>query len=178
MNGLGVIATLHKITPHAVIAMLAVAVFLSISAPARAAEAPANDDVENAEIIRGDSASVGGNNESATREKGESDHIRSGSSPGENSVWYRWTAWKSGSTEADVCRSDFDSVVAVYTRDSRGELERIADNDDECSSPNPRGGSLVFEAKLEETYWIAVSGYSKASSGDFTLRLRPHLPPE
>lgn len=154
-----------------------------IAAPAHANEtapsnAPANDSFENAEIINGDSDSVGGNNEFATREKGESDHIRSGSSVGRNSVWFRWTAWESGSMKADVCRGGFDNVIAVYTKDSRGEFDQIADNDDECFSPNPRGGSVVFEAELEETYWIAVSGYSKASSGDFILRLRPNLPPE
>ncbi len=54
-----------------------------------------------------------------------------------------------------------------------GKMEKVADNDDGCSARNQRGSSFLFEAELEETYWIAVSGYSKASAGPFTLRLAP-----
>ncbi|MGH3087147.1 MAG: hypothetical protein ACRDSJ_07500 [Rubrobacteraceae bacterium] len=132
---------------------------------------PANDAFEDAIIIRGDSASVVGNNEFATREKGEADHILSGSSLGEASVWYRWTAWRSGMTRADICKSGFDTVLAVYARDDEGDLEQVADNDDGCSSRNHRGSSLTFEAKFQETYWISVSGYSESSTGNFVLSL-------
>lgn len=141
------------------------------------ATAPANDSLERAEIIRGDSASIPGENRLATRESGELDHIKSGSSLGQNSVWFRWTAWTSGSMKADVCRSNFDTILAIYTKDEKGNLDPVADNDDACSSRNIRGSSVVFEARMEETYWIAVSGYSKASNGSFTLRLSPAFPP-
>lgn len=175
---LGVIGVFPRLGSYIVVALLAAVALLSVAGPVEAeGAAPANDTMESAEIISGDSASVSGNNKFATREKGEPDHIRSGSSTGEHSVWFRWTAWESGSMKADVCRGGFDSVVAVYTKDSRGELEKLADNDDGCFSPNARGGSVVFGAEFEETYWISVSGYSKASSGNFLLRLG-HPPPE
>lgn len=179
MSKLGVIGVFPRLGSYVVVALLAAAALFFVAGPVEAeAVAPANDAVENAEIIKGESASVSGNNEFATREEGESDHIRSGSSMGRNSVWFRWTARESGSMKADICRSGFDSVIAVYTKDSRGKLDQIADNDDGCFSSNPRGGSVVFEAKREETYLIAVSGYSKASSGSFVLRLGPNSPPE
>ncbi len=179
MLKLGAIGVFPRLGSYVVVALIAAVAFLYVAGPVEAeGAAPANDAAENAEIINGDSASVSGNNEFATREKGESDHIRSGSSVGRNSVWFRWTAWESGPMKADVCRSGFDNVIAVYTKDSRGEFDQIADNDDGCLSPNLRGGSVVFEAELEKTYWIAVSGYSKVSSGNFVLRLRPYLPPE
>ncbi len=179
MSKLDVIGVFPRLGSYVVVALLAAVALLSVAGPVEAkAAAPANDAVENAEIISGDSASASGNNEFATREEGESDHIRSGSSVGQNSVWFRWTAWESGPMKADVCRSGFDNIIAVYTKDNKGKLDQVADNDDGCLSPNPRGGSVVFEAELEETYLIAVSGYSKASSGDFILRLGPSLPPE
>ncbi len=160
--------------------MFAAVIFFSAVEPVQAADtsAPANDDLKGAKITRGDSSSIRGNNRFATRQEGESDHLLSGSSVGRNSVWYRWTAWRSGPTEADVCRSGLDTVLAVYTKDGEGGMDKVDDNDDGCSARNHRGGSLVFEAKLEETYWISVSGYSKASAGDFILRLAPALPPE
>lgn len=176
LNELGGAAIFPRIGLY-IVAVVAV-IFFSLSGPAEAdTVAPANDAMENATVIRGDSASVSGNNESATRENGESDHIVSGSSMGQNSVWHRWTAWTSGPIKADVCRSNFDAIITVYTKGKEGELEQVADNDDACSAPNPRGGSLGFEAELEKTYWIAVSGYSKASSGNFILKLAD-LPPE
>lgn len=163
------------------VALTLVALFFALQVdPAKAnapANAPANDDFEDARILKGDSASIRGSNEFAARENGESDHIISGSSLGRRSVWYRWTAWESGAVEADVCESDFDAILAVYTRNGDGELEQVADNDDGCRSRNPRGSSLAFEAEFQETYWISVSGYSNASTGTFRLKLSPELPP-
>jgi hypothetical protein len=171
----GASASLRKVIPALAVTMLVTALLLVGAGPARAANAvpPANDAEEKAEVIKGDSLFVRGDNTSATRERGESDHILSGVSVGENSVWYRWTAWKSGPFEVNVCESRPDTVLAVYEKQARGKLKKLADNDDGCFTGNQRGSSLVFEAEFEETYLIAVSGYSKASEGPFTLRLAP-----
>lgn len=159
-------------------AFMAVAFFFAAGPAEADTAAPANDALIEAGIIGEDLSSIRGTNRFATREKAESDHILSGSSVGQSSVWYRWTAWTSGPIKADVCRSNFDTVLAVYTRNDKGKMEKVADDDDGCSVRNQRGSSVVFEAELEETYWIAVSGYSKASTGFFELRLSPAPPPE
>lgn len=171
---------LRKAIP-ALTAVFVAAIFFmageSASATAAPANAPANDDMANATVITGDAALVRGNNRFATREKDESDHIISGASLGQNSAWFRWTAWTSGPISADVCRSKFDAVLAIYTKNDEGKMEKVADNDDGCTTRNPRGSSLIFEAEFEETYWISVSGYSKTSVGPFILRLAPAPPP-
>ncbi|MBA2376337.1 MAG: hypothetical protein H0V75_09415 [Rubrobacter sp.] len=178
LNASDITTPLRRILPALAAAIFVAVFFFMAGESADAANVPANDDMANATVIRGDTASIRGNNRFATREKDESDHIRSGASVGQNSTWHRWTAWTSGSISADVCRSKFDAVLAIYTKNDEGKMEKVADNDDGCSARNQRGSSFLFEAELEETYWIAVSGYSKASAGPFTLRLAPAPPAE
>ncbi|MBA2691271.1 MAG: hypothetical protein H0U65_02085 [Rubrobacter sp.] len=174
------IAIFRKAIAAAIAVVFVSLAFLLMTESAGAVDAtpPANDHIEDAEIIRGNSAILRSDNRLATRERGELDHILSGSSVGQNSVWYRWTAWTSGPMEADVCQSGFDTILAVYTKDEKGNLDQVADNDDGCSTRNERGSSVVFEAELEETYWIVVSGYSKASAGVFHLKLAQASPPD
>lgn len=164
----------RKATPLVAGAALVVVLLgLFMAAPAVAAEAatPANDDLGSARALEGEHAVASGSNKLATREKGEPDHLASGSSMGQKSVWYRWTADEGGTVEANACESNFDTILAVYARDDAGELEQLADNDDGCSSRNQRGSALEFDVEAGETYWVSVSGYSGASAGGFRLRL-------
>jgi len=131
-----------------------------------------NDNFADAQSVSGTSASTGGTNVGATREPGEPDHLPAGGSLGEHSVWYDWTAPRTGQVTMDTCTSNLDTVLAVYTGASVGSLNQVASDDDACTSPNNSGSRVSFDATAGITYRIAVSGFSLHSSQNtFTLGL-------
>lgn len=127
-----------------------------------------NDDFQDAEVLTGSSASATGSNVDASLQTGEPDH-RNGN--GSHSIWYRWTAPGSGSTTIELCGSDFDTVLAVYTGSAVNALTEVASNDDsgdpDCSTLNSR---VIFDATLGVTYHIAVDGYGD-NTGNVVLTL-------
>jgi subtilisin len=130
---------------------------------------PENDDFADAQALAGDpTASVTGANPVATKEAGEPNHH---GITGGGSLWYRWTAPASGPVAIDLCGSDFDTVLAVYTGSAVGALTPLAGDDDSgCGL-----ASLVsFDATGGVTYRIAVDGYH-SSRGNFELQLGPDV---
>jgi subtilisin family serine protease len=139
---------------------------------------PPGDAFGSPQSISGASINANGINGAATRESGEPDHLpANGSSLGENSVWYSWTAPFSGPVTMDTCVSSFDTVLAVYKGSAVGSLSQVASDDDACSDAyNDRGSKLSFDAVAGTTYRIAVAGSGSASEGTFILDA-PHDPP-
>ena len=139
---------------------------------------PPGDSFGSPQSLSGASFNVAGINGAATREAGEPDHLpANGSSLGENSVWYSWTAPFSGQATMDTCVSSFDTVLAVYKGSAIGSVSQVASDDDACSDAyNDRGSKLSFDAVAGTTYRIAVAGSGSASEGTFTLDA-PHDPP-
>ena len=125
--------------------------------------APANDSFANAQTISGANATTTGDNVTATRQSGESDHLPSnGSTSGEHSVWYNWTAPSSGKATFNVCTSDFNTALAAYTGNAVYSLSQITSSNNACS--------ITFDATAGTTYRIAVVGGSLANKeGTFTL---------
>lgn len=107
----------------------------------------------------------------ATREPGEPRHA---DKVGSNSLWYRWTADRSGVVVVSTAGSDFDTLLAVYTGAALRQLTPVAGNDD---TPGDNGytSQLEFPAVAGSTYWIAVDGYDGAS-GMASLSLRTGSP--
>jgi subtilisin family serine protease len=146
---------------------------------------PPNDGFSFPREIVGSTVTVsganGGINGAATRESGEPDHLPANSvSPGENSVWYRWTAPVSGRVSINTCTSSFDTVLAAYTGGSTfPSLTQVASSDDACTAPNSRGSRISFDATAATTYRIAVAGFRADTRGEgtFTLALRYAPPP-
>ena len=101
------------------------------------------------------------NNEEASRESGEPSHHYSRNRGGK-SLWFSWTAQMSGQAEINTVGSEFDTILAVYTGNNLGSLQRVASDDD-------AGGNLTslvtFSATAGATYQIAVDGYA-GRSGD------------
>lgn len=122
--------------------------------------APTNDDFVNAVEITGDSGFATGDNFGAAREEGEPEH----GAPGGSSVWYRWTAPSSGPATFDLCDSDFDTLLAVYTGPSVSGLTQVAANDQGCGDAS----RVSFQASGGTTYSIAVDGYY-GSTGNLAL---------
>jgi hypothetical protein len=137
-------------------------------APAALA-APANDDFADAIVLEGDSQTIGGSNFGAGKEAGEPNHA---GDPGGASLWYRWTAPRSGWVVLDACNTYFDTTLAVYSGDAVGALTPIASDH---GGPYCSGGPwLRFDANAGATYRIAVDGFSgggEVAEGAFSLRL-------
>ncbi|MDQ3933022.1 MAG: hypothetical protein M3340_00135 [Actinomycetota bacterium] len=126
---------------------------------------PANDLIENAQELTGETPNVSGTNFGATGEPEEP--LPSG--PDGASVWYEWTAPGSGTASLSLPSRDFEAGTVVYTGDTIGALTEVA-----------RGGSwetVNFRAVAGTTYRIAVHGGSGPAQGDFSLSLRVTEPP-
>ena len=130
---------------------------------------PPNDNFANAQTLSGCSGSVTGANFAATKEAGEPNNPDSPLST--KSVWYQWQAPSTGSVTIDTIGSDFDTVLAVYTGNTLGALNLVANNDDneDPNTPQHEVTSLVtFTATQGTTYRIAVNGFNNAGSGGDT----------
>ena len=99
-----------------------------------------------------------GSNAAATKEAGEPNHA---DNAGGRSVWFSWTAPDYGSVDVDLAGSSFDTLLAIYTGDSVGDLVLIGSVDDTPSGG--RQGRMSFPVVAGTTYRIAVDGYDGAS---------------
>jgi hypothetical protein len=144
-----------------------------------------NDHISGAQTLTGSSASVAGTTLRATRQFNEPDHCVTATGPaqdcgtwtGLHSVWYRWTAPRSGQAVIDTCEASIDSILAVYTGGgSFSSLTRVVDDNNACL-PGSFGSRVSFEAVQGTTYRIAVGDAGGAQESDFTLKLAGPAPP-
>jgi outer membrane protein assembly factor BamB/subtilisin family serine protease len=112
---------------------------------------PFNDDFSGRSILSGEALVARGTSVGATRETGEPNHASSGS----NSVWWSWTAPRSGTVTVDTTGSAFDTLLAVYTGSSVSALTQVGANDD---APGTTASRVTFSATSGTTYHIAVDG--------------------
>jgi hypothetical protein len=113
----------------------------------------ANDDFENSTPLT-DFLSVVGLNIGATRQPGEPAHA---STPRGHSLWWSWQAPSDGPVTISTARSQFDTVLAVYTGLSLELLSLVAENDD--INPGNEQSSVTFQAVSNTVYHVAVDGY-------------------
>jgi hypothetical protein len=131
---------------------------------ARAAMPP-NDDFANAtELGNGATVSASGSNLWATTEAGEPAHINQVVA----TVWYRWTAPRSGVVSVRTCGSNFDTTLAVFRGAALESLARVAANDERCG----RQSALRYFTVAGTTYHIAIGGFFGAQG---SIELRVHL---
>jgi hypothetical protein len=139
------------------------------------ADVPANDNFANAmELGTTLTSHVIGVNEEATKEPGEPNH---GSNPGGRSLWYKWTAPNNRPIQINLVRSNFNTLLAVYTGTSVDNLVLISGSND-ISIENLK--SLVgFRPEAGTTYYFAVDGVKigalPAESGLIRLDVSPVL---
>ena len=118
---------------------------------------PANDNFDESAGLSGRRASLSGfTNVAATAEDGEPRHYWR---KAEKSVWFTWTAPRSGQGDITLRGSNFDTVMAVYRGNTLDGLRRVARDDDS-------GGRLTsrvrFNVRRGRTYHIAVDGWRGA----------------
>jgi len=145
---------------------MASALLLAAATAAQAA-APANDGFAQATFLADPEVSVSGTTVEATEEAGEPDHA--GVSGG-SSVWYSWTAPSSGPVTISTCpytELHPDTVLAVYTGATLGDLTPVASSDDSPVACKPFGSEVELEVTAGTTYRIAVD--SRGAEGIFSL---------
>jgi hypothetical protein len=136
-------------------------VILELVSPGR----PANDNMRAATVISG-SGSSHGNTTEATGQPGEPAHFGMANTASLRSVWYRWTAARTGQLILDTEGSNFDTVLAVYTGRSFGSLLRVARND---NANGLRSSRVAIPVVAGRTYMIAIDG-KRGATGTYALR--------
>jgi hypothetical protein len=122
---------------------------------------PGNDMFVSPVIMSGEVGHVEGTTYGATKDVGEPDHA---DEPGGASVWFSWTAPRSGRVIVDACGSAFDTVLAAYTGADVAALTEVAANDDACDERSV----LAFDVVAGTAYRIAVDGVA-GQMGDIFL---------
>jgi hypothetical protein len=142
-----------------------------LGSAASASAAPRNDDFGDAIKLRL-GTDVKGNVTGATNQRGEPRHA---DSLAKRSVWYRLTSKRKVTVLLGTCKSNFDSVVAVYSGRRLRGLREVDFNNDGCGRSGA-GSRVSFTARPGVTYRIAVVGFTP--SGRFTLTVdRIFTPP-
>jgi hypothetical protein len=111
-----------------------------------------NDNFANALVVTGASGTVSASSRGATRQPGETNHA---GIFGSNSIWFVWTAPRSGAAIFQTIGSGFDTLLGVYTGNSVSSLSLVAADDDAAGGGASR---VTFNCVSNTTYRIAIDG--------------------
>ena len=114
------------------------------------------DNFADRQLLAGESGQVRFSNQGATREPGEPGHAgkRSG-----RSVWFAFVAPAPGLATLETTGANFDTLLAVYTGDSLGNLDTIASDEDGAGFLT---SSLTFKAESDQEYIVVVDGFNQS----------------
>ncbi len=115
-----------------------------------------NDNFANALVITGASGTVSASSRGATRQVDETNHA---GIFGSNSIWFAWTAPRSGAAIFQTIGSGFDTLLGVYTGTAVSALSLVAADNDSAGSGASR---VTFNCVSNTTYRIALDGPSGA----------------
>ena len=129
-----------------------------------------NDAFDSAVPLTGRSGTATGSSVSATKESGEPVY------GGGATVWFSWTAPASGRTWLSAVGSSFDTLLAVHSGPSLGQLSVVAYNDD-YHYPDTKTSALSFNAVAGTTYRICLDGFKpqtgSTATGSYRLAWAP-----
>lgn len=133
--------------------------------------APQNDVFANATVLDAvANLTVAGRNDGASTEPAEPSHFDYNAA--RSSVWYSWTAPRSGSLTIHATSGTFWPVLAAYTGNQIDRLTRVP-NEAQAGGPGP--SQIRIRVTAGVTYRIAVDilyyGTSYPGGDDFTLSL-------
>jgi hypothetical protein len=137
----------------------ACAAAIAVALPAAAQASPPNDTFPG-QAIGGSEGLVQGTNVGATKQPSEPSY-------GSHTVWYSWTAPKTGKAKLNLRDASFDTALSVFTGTSVTSMSWVRSNDDFNGTLQSK---LDFDAVAGTTYRIVVDGYSPAASGAFALQ--------
>ena len=136
--------------------------------PTNCLTAPPNDAFSDALVVDAAPFSAIAFSDCATLETAEP--IHAGVTNG-HSLWYTWTPVSNHTAVLTTKRSDFDTVLAVYTGESIDQLTLVASNNNIAGADN-RQSIVTFPAEAGVTYHIAAGGFSNAV-GSLMLNIDP-----
>ena len=127
---------------------------------------PANDDFASAQTLDGADGRVTGDNVLATKESGEP-----GPADATRTVWFRWTAPRTGDVIFHNRGTRFRSSVSIFTGTGLGDLHGVPTN------PSPSGsassGARDFPAVAGQEYFVRLqanpAGTGSPTMGDYVL---------
>ncbi|GAA0911217.1 hypothetical protein GCM10009558_099290 [Virgisporangium aurantiacum] len=126
-----------------------------------------NDDFDTAQQLSGPAAGgtiVGANTNGTTHEIQEPAHVNDAA---QHSVWFTWTAPRTGTATFQATTARFDTQLAVYTGTNVAVLTFVAGNDDQVAGNTL--SKVSFPATAGTTYAIALDGYN-GQSGNATIQ--------
>lgn len=129
---------------------------------------PSNDSFASAKVLTGISVHVTADNPNSSRESGEPS-IQGW--PGGLSLWYRWTAPRSGRFHISTTSADFDPLLGIYTGTNVAALTAVATD----LGTSDLGAMCVIEAVAGTSYAIVVDSRVATDFGRFTLTLSDAL---
>jgi outer membrane protein assembly factor BamB/subtilisin family serine protease len=136
---------------------------------------PDNDSASSPMVLAGLSVSIMDANPNATLQGGEPRIL---GNPGGHSLWYSWTAPRSGTEQVSAYSYDFVPEAAVYTGSSIGSLSLVASGAGSAlagTSTVISKSLCTFNASAGTTYLICVDGVTARDTGEFTLSLDDSL---
>ena len=125
---------------------------------------PVNDHLNNAQLLTDSEGQIDGDNSKATKQFGEPFHA---GNRGGASLWYTFTPSENGVLVLSTIRTQFDTLLALYTGGKPSNLISVASNDDLSSGSSNSKIEQAIEAG--KRYLIAVDGYGN-ERGQFALR--------
>jgi len=138
---------------------------VSQSLTVRVIHPPANDNFDERAGLSGRKVLLGGfSNIGATAEEGERRHYYFAP---EKTVWFTWTAPRSGQADLWLRGSNFDTILAVYRGSTFNRLRRVARDDDSGGKLTSR---IRFNVRKGRAYQFVVDGWGGAE-GDIDGRL-------
>jgi hypothetical protein len=129
---------------------------------------PFNDNFMNGMNITNTPFTFSELNQCATKEPLEPNHA---GNAGGHSIWFNWTPYTNQTAVITTRRSDFDTLLAVYTGSSYLNLTLVASNDDIIPGVFLQS-QVSFPAIAGTTYHIAVDGWGGAV-GTAVLNINP-----
>lgn len=135
---------------------------------------PSNDDFSNSAQLNGTSISFDSTTTYATTELGEGRH---GGQVTGKSVWYTWTAPRSGPViiKSQGVTPSFLPIADIYVGTSVSNLTTVSGRTIGLVVSN-RISTVSFAAQINQTYALVIAGFS-ALTGDFTLAIEMPSPP-
>ncbi|MSU22899.1 MAG: hypothetical protein EXS32_03650 [Opitutus sp.] len=133
---------------------------------------PANDAFSAPVTLSGQSASATATNANCTRETGEPRIL---GFAGGTSLWYRWTAPRSGQFQVAATSNDFDPLLAVYSGTALNALTLVASSDNTGTSNSQTASLCSIIATAGTTYLLTVDSKSTSSLGQFTITVNDSL---
>jgi hypothetical protein len=109
---------------------------------------PLNDDIENAALLEGENGNGLAVTRMATGQPNEPDHA--GVSNPLHSVWWKWTAPKSGTVRVATDGSSFDTTLAAYLLNETEDSRRSKEIGKRITSFTPATGSENLSIQLPD----------------------------